>query len=159
MDRRPFTEIGVCLLIALISLVFLVQALALPPGTFEPLGSGPVPKWTALVVIACCLGVCVSAARYLARQPDPKAIFRDEFEGGNPASGLLMMGLTVAYVALLQSRLIGFGVLTTGYLVLLILAMERFRLRALPFALGIALIAAFGAQYVFTRVFFVDLPV
>ena len=40
VEYRSFTEIGVAALVIVICAVFLIQAVALPAGTFEPLGSG-----------------------------------------------------------------------------------------------------------------------
>jgi hypothetical protein len=158
MDRRPLTEIGVSALIALICAVFLIQALALPPGRFEPLGSGPAPTWTAAIVIACCLAVMASAARSMRGTRIAEAAHL-EFSGGNPLGGVMVLGLTVAYVAALHIKLTGFGIVTFVYLLLLILGMEGFaRHRILP-AMILSAVAAFGAQYVFTEIFVVDLPV
>ena len=158
MERRPFTEIGVSTLITLICGVFLVQALALPPGRFEPLGSGPVPIWTSVIVILCCITVILRAALSL-RGIDAGAAMREEFSGGNPMGGVVVMGLTLAYVAALQLKLAGFGIISFVYLLLLILGMEGFSRRRILPALILAAITAFGAQYVFTEIFVVDLPV
>ncbi|MEM9107838.1 MAG: tripartite tricarboxylate transporter TctB family protein [Pseudomonadota bacterium] len=158
MDRRPLTEIGVSALIGLICVVFIIQALALPPGRFEPLGSGPVPKWTAVVVLVCSLLVMVSAARSMRGTTIADAM-RREFTGGHPIGGAIMMGLTVAYVAALHLKLAGFGMITFVYLLLLILGMEGFSRRRFVPAIVVAAVAAFGAQYIFTQVFVVDLPV
>ena len=158
MDRRPLTEIGVAALIAVICAVMLYQALALPPGRFEPLGSGPVPTWTAIVIIVCCLVVIARAIGTL-RDRRKAEVIPSELAGLNPIGGVMMLGLTLFYVAALQFKLAGFGIITFVYLVLLILGIEGFkRNRILPAAVLSAL-AAFGAQYVFTEIFVVDLPV
>tara|TARA_R110002124_G_scaffold49691_12_gene145497 strand:- start:18 stop:494 length:477 start_codon:yes stop_codon:yes gene_type:complete len=158
MDRRPLTEIGVSALIALICLVFLIQALALPPGRFEPLGSGPVPTWTAIIVIGCCLAVILSAALSM-RGTDIAEAIKLEFSGGNPIGGAVMLGLTVAYIGALQIKLAGFGIVTFVYLLLLILGMEPFARKRIVPAIILSAVAAFGAQYIFTKIFVVDLPV
>ena len=158
MDRRPLTEIGVAALIAAICTVVLFQALALPPGRFEPLGSGPVPTWTAIVVIVCCLVVILRAIGALRRRPKAE-IALSELAGMNPLSGVMVLGLTILYVAALQLKLAGFGIITFVYLLLLILGMENFRRRRILPAVILSALAAFGAQYVFTEIFVVDLPV
>jgi hypothetical protein len=158
MDRRPLTEIGVAALIALICTVFLIQALALPPGKFEPLGSGPVPKWTAIIVIVCCIVVIAGALLHL-RKHDLRAAMTAEFTGGYPLGGVIVMGLTVAYVGALHLKLAGFGIVTFVYLALLILGLEGFARRRILPALILSALAAFGAQYLFTEIFIVDLPV
>lgn len=158
MDRRPLTEIGVAALIAAICTVVLIQALALPPGRFEPLGSGPAPTWTAIIVIVCCMAVIVRAIGTLraTRKVEERL---SEFAGMNPMSGVMVLGLTFLYVAALQFKLAGFGVISFIYLLLLILGMDGFkRRRSLP-AVILSALAAFGAQYVFTEIFVVDLPV
>ena len=158
MDRRPITEIVVSALIAVACAVVLVRALALPPGRFEPLGSGPVPTWTAIVVIGCCLLVILRAIGTVRKRGDDEPV-TSELAGLNPLGGILMLGLTVVYVAALHVKLAGFGIITFVYLVLLILGLEGFkRQRILP-AVIVSALAAFGAQYVFTEIFVVDLPV
>lgn len=77
----------------------------------------------------------------------------------NPLSGVIVLGLTVLYVAALQLKLAGFGIITFIFLLLLILGMEDFRRRRILPAVIVSALAAFGAQYVFTEIFVVDLPV
>lgn len=158
MDRRPITEIGVCALIAIICAVALGQALKLPPGRFEPLGSGPVPIWTASVIIVCCVIVAVRALLHL-RKRNLSAVLQHEFSGGNPMGGLLVLALTFAYVGALHMKLAGFGIVTFIYLVMMITGMSGFSRRSFVPAIIVAAVAAFGAQYVFTEIFVVDLPV
>lgn len=158
MDRRSYTEIGVSILVIVICAVFLVQALALPPGTFEPLGSGPVPIYTASIIILCCVIVIVRAAKELFRNSGPLRAFQLEFSGGSPIGGLLMLGASIAYVALLHFQVASFGLITFVFLALLIWAMERFNTRKIIPAVAVAALFSFGAEYIFTNVFVVDLP-
>jgi len=158
MDRRPVTEIGVSALIAVICTVFYIQALKLPPGTFEPLGSGPVPKYTAAVIILCCFIVMARAALALVRGPGLLVTLRREFGGGPATGAVVMLGFSITYIGLLHLQVASFGVITFGFLTLLIWAMESFRSRVLLPALVTAAIASFGAEYLFTNVFVVDLP-
>lgn len=158
MERRPLTEIGVSALVLLVCAVFWIQAYRLPPGTFEPLGSGPVPMYTAAIVILCCLIVMVRGFIALSRGPGVAASFDAEFRGGSPRGALWMIGMTIVYVALLHMRVASFGVVTFVFLTLLIWALEGFRMRTLLPALITAAIASFGAEYLFTQVFVVDLP-
>src|SRR6056297_3869897 len=147
MDRRPLTEIGVSALIAVICAVFYVQALKLPPGTFEPLGSGPVPKYTAAIIILCCFIVMARAALALAKGPGLLVTLRREFGGGAPTGAVLMLGFSITYIGLLHLQVASFGLITFVFLTLLIWAMESFRLRVLLPALVTAAIASFGAEY------------
>lgn len=158
MERRPLTEIGVSALVMLVCAVFWLQAYKLPPGSFEPLGSGPVPMYTAAIIILCCVIVMARAVIALRRGPGIEATFRAEFRGGSPGGAFWMMGMTIAYVALLHMRVASFGIVTFVFLTLLIWALEGFRMRTLLPALITAAIASFGAEYLFTQVFVVDLP-
>ena len=158
MDRRPIAEIGVSLVISAICAVFWIEAAKLPPGSFEPLGSGPVPKYTAIIVILCCAVVIVRALRQVAAGPGLAADFRAEFAGGSPIGALVLVGLTLGYALVLHFKLLAFGVVTAIYLFLLIWLLEDMRWRAALPAAIVAAVAAFGVEYLFTRVFIVDLP-
>ncbi len=158
MDR-PYTEIAVAALIAGACVVFYIAASGLPPGRFEPLGSGPVPKYTSAVIIVTCLFVIARAVYRLSQTTDRLAALRSELVGGRPMMAIYVFALSVAYVAVIHSRAVPFAPLTALYLLGMIWGMEGFALRKFLPAVVVALIAAFGAGYVFTRVFFVDLPV
>lgn len=158
MDRRPIAEIGVCSFVIAICAVFWNEAAKLPPGSFEPLGSGPVPKYTAIVVILCCLVVILRAVRKVANGPGLGAEFRNEFTGGSPAGAIVLVVVTLIYAVILHYKLLPFGVVTFLYLFALIWLLEDMRIKsALPAAI-VAALASFGVEYLFTNVFIVDLP-
>lgn len=157
--QRSLTEFAVAALIALICVIILVQALKLPPGTFEPLGSGPVPIWTSVVVITCCFVVMIRAVIRIRATGGPRALFRQELEVDSPGKGLILVVATLLYVLALDLQLASFGIITFVYLTLLIWALADFGAKTLMFAAINAAIFAFGAEYLFTNVFVVDLPV
>lgn len=158
MDRRPYAEIGVSTLIILICAVFWNEAAQLPPGSFEPLGSGPVPKYTATIVIVCCVIVIVRAGLKLRAGPGLAADFRAEFTGGSPAGALILTATTLIYALLLHYKLLPFGVVTFLFLFVTIWTLESLAVRkAIPAAI-VAAIMSFGTEYLFTHVFYVDLP-
>ena len=157
MGRRHIYEIGVASLILVVCAILWAQASRLPPGTFEPLGSGPVPKWTAAIVMVCCLVVILTGSRQLWIGAAKDAA-RDENAARTPRTALLLCVLTVIYVGLLDIGAASFGLITFGFLTLLISGLESLRRRVLVPALITAAIAAFGAEYLFTNVFVVDLP-
>jgi len=164
--RRPIAEIGVCTFVIAVCIVLLWQASGLPPGSFEPLGSAPVPQVTACIVIVCCLIVIFTALRRIFRRSDRqytgsalKHYVKDEFVGRSPNGALVMLGSTVVYTALLHSRLIPFGALTFVFLLLVIWALNNFRRQSLIPAAITAVVFGFGTQLVFTKIFIIDLPV
>lgn len=154
MDRRRQFEIGASLVVILACAVLIYESLGLPPGSFEPLGSAPVPQFTAGLIILLCVVVIVSTIR--KRGGTETAVENDVKD--EPVSALLLVALTLLYVLLLHFRVMGFGTLTAGYLFVVISALERFRPRALIGAAIVGVIVGFGVQYLFTQVFVVDLP-
>jgi hypothetical protein len=146
----PRIEIGVALMVIVMAAVALFETRDIPPGSFEPLGSAPVPQATAGLIILLCLGLIVRAC--LDRRPIAPG----------PRSGLIdaaaVVLLTLLYVTAMHYRLTTFAVMTAIYLAVTIGFLVRFERRLLPVIVGLALVVGFGCQYIFTRVFVVDLP-
>ena len=156
---KASAEIFLALLLIAVCAVVLWESRKIPPGTFEPLGSAPVPQATAGLIILLCLLVIVRAWR---RTTDNDHALGDDAEPLEPRTldAALFVALTLVYVLLLQLRLagVGFAPLTTLYLVLTIGLLTRFRWRRLPLTLLVAAAMGYGCQYLFTQVFVVDLP-
>ena len=55
-------------------------------------------------------------------------------------------------------RVVDFAILTALFLLVTIGTLTRFERRLLPLIVVLALVVGFGCQYVFTRIFVVDLP-
>ena len=152
---NPRVDIGVCLFLIVICCAVLVEAAKLPPGSFEPLGSAPIPQATAGLVIFLCLLVVGRAAL---------AIWRGEATGAEvpyPPRRLdaaVLFGLTVLYVLLMAQRVAGFAPMTALFLFVAIAFLTRFAPRSLPIAALVGVVMGWGCQYVFTQVFIVDLP-
>ncbi|MEM8950256.1 MAG: tripartite tricarboxylate transporter TctB family protein [Pseudomonadota bacterium] len=151
VDRR--FDIGVALVLIVIAAVAIWQAADLPPGTFEPLGSARVPQMTAGLIILLSLWVII------------RAMLRDDGISDVEPAGVarwrdaaIVAGLTVLYVAALHFRITTFAIITTVFLTATIFVLVRFDLAKLPVILLVAAITGFGCQYLFTRVFVVDLP-
>ena len=158
MERRLYTEIGVAAFIIVICAIFMFQAVRLPPGSFEPLGSGPVPIYTSAIIILCCVIVIVRSVTVLLRSSSLSREFKLEFSGESPVGAILMLGSSVFYVGLLQLQILSFGIITSAFLTLLIWSMERFRRHKLLPAIITSAFFSFGAEYIFTNIFVVDLP-
>ena len=125
----------------------------IPPGTFEPLGSGPVPRWTAAIIIILTL-----IAMFRAWRQSTQTTVEEDNVKPRWADALLVFALTIVYALLLHYRVARFDLLTTGYLFVTIGLLMRFRPRSLPIIAVVAAVMGFGSNYVFTRVFVVDLP-
>lgn len=156
MDRIRRFEIGASVVIIVACAILIYESLGLPPGSFEPLGSAPVPQATAGIIIFLSLIVIVNALRAPPAKAETPA--GEEEPADDPVSALLLAAATLLYVLLLHLRVIDFGTLTALYLFGLIAALERFRPRALIGAAILGLLVGYGVQYLFTQVFVVDLP-
>ena len=147
-------EVWVSLLVILICVIFLWESWDLPPGSFEPLGSGPVPQATAFIVIFCAGLVILNALKksiQLSENEETK-------EKPSIRAGLIISSATVVYSMVLHLRLMPFAWMTTLFLIITIWGLEKFdRKKFLP-ALITAIIIGFASEYLFTEVFIVDLP-
>lgn len=149
----PRVELGVAAALGALALAVLAEARKIPPGYYEPLGSGPVPRVTAGLILLLALGLAIVALVRLRREARPLR------PPGRRALDALLVGLaTVGYVAAMHARLVDFAVMTTVYLVAAIGWLVRFERRSLPWVVLVALATGYGCQYLFTRVFVVDLP-
>ncbi len=153
MQNQKKIEITISALIALISVVFIWESWDLPPGTFEPLGSGPVPQVTASIITLCCILVIVAAFKKV-----PEATSDKEAQPSSIKAGVLMAVATVLFVAVLHLRLMPFSWMTAVFLAVTIWGLEKFAKRKLLPAVITGLIVGFAMQYLFTQVFVVDLP-
>jgi len=151
VDRR--FDIGVALVLIVIAAVAIWEAADLPPGSFEPLGSAWVPQITAGLIILLALWVIIGA------------ILRDDGVRDVPPPGaarwrdaVIVALFTVLYVTALQFRITTFAIVTTVFLTATIFVLARFNVAKLPVILVLAAITGFGCQFLFTRVFVVDLP-
>lgn len=152
MSRSSRAEIVIGLVIIAACIAVIVESLNLPPGSFEPLGSGPVPRVTASLIIVLSIWVIVAAFR---RENGAET---EEGREEKPLTAVFV-ALTFLYVLLLHTRLVDFGVLTAAFLFLAGWLMSRFDRRAVLPSLVIAAVIGFGTTYLFTEVFVVDLPV
>ena len=147
-------EVWVSLLVILICLIFLWESWDLPPGSFEPLGSGPVPQATAFVVIFCAGLVILNALKKSVQLSENE----ETKEKPSIRAGLIISSATVVYSLVLHLRVMPFAWMTTLFLIITIWGLEKFgRKKFLP-ALITAIIIGFASEYLFTEVFIVDLP-
>jgi cobalamin synthase len=156
----PRINIGICSFIVAVCAAVLWETRKIGPGVFEPLGSAPVPRWTAALIILLCLLVMAQAVFALRRREKHAGMGDIEEDAIRPRwrdAGVVFL-LTVLYVTVMQARLTTFAIMTTVFLFIAIGLLVRFERRRLPLILLIAAVTGFGCQYLFTRVFIVDLP-
>lgn len=158
MQLQQKFEVAISGLIALLCAIFIWESWDLPPGTFEPLGSGPVPQVTASIIILCC-GLVIHAAFKKAKEPATENDDDEDEKGAfSIKAGILMAGATFLFVGVLHLRLMPFSWMTAIFLVVTIWGLERFDKKKLLPAIAAGLIVGFAVEYLFTQVFVVDLP-
>jgi uncharacterized membrane protein len=154
-ESSPKTDIGVSLFLIVVCSLVLWEARRIPPGVFDPLGSAPIPRAVAGLIIFLCLVVMVQALRRWMR--GERATGETEFSLRYlDAVGVVVV--TLIYILGLALELTSFAILTTVFLTFTIGFLNRFRRRALMVALVLGLVMGFGCEYLFTQVFVVDLP-
>lgn len=154
LTGSPRWEIGVAAFFIAACALILYETRDIPPGTFEPLGSAPVPQATAALIMALSAAVGISAWRRLRAGAHEDAL--DYAPRPLDAWGVAV--LTVLYVSVLDARVLDFAPLTALFLFVTIALLTRLRLRTLLGAAVVSAAVGWGAQYVFTRIFVVDLP-
>ena len=156
LTSSPRWEVGVATFFVVACALILWETRTIPPGTFEPLGSAPVPQVTAVLIMLLSISVGLNGWRKLRAQGPSDGAVADE--GVRPLDAWLVGALTVVYVIVLDARVIDFAPLTAIYLFTSIALLTRARLKSLIPAAVVAIIIGWGTQYLFTRVFVVDLP-
>ena len=156
-DRAdPRTDLGVALFIIVVCLTVLWESRTIPPPGFDPLGSAPVPQAAAAIIIVLSLiviGRAIGRWRLAVAEKGGGSLSRRYV-----VDAIVVSALTIVFVEVMQLRSTSFGLMTTVYLTLTIGWLVRFRPRLLPGIVLLALAIGFGCQYVFTRIFIVDLP-
>jgi len=153
----PRWELAVSLFFIAGCLVVLWETRHIPPGVFEPLGSAPVPQATATIILLLSVVVAAGAVRRLRTETEASFEEREGYRP-RPLDAAVVGALSIVYVVLLQERVMDFAPLTTLFLLAAIGFLSRFRVRALAVGAVVAAVTGWGVQYVFTRVFVVDLP-
>ncbi|MCP5152540.1 MAG: tripartite tricarboxylate transporter TctB family protein [Ectothiorhodospiraceae bacterium] len=159
---RPVADIVLSMVLIAVGLVVIYGTLDLPPGTFEPLGSATIPQAVACGMIGFAAWTIVHALaerRALARRQAGAGDESDE-PAARPRHDLALglMALTVVYVLVMAMGWLRFSLATLAFLVISIGMLSGFERRVLPALAVLALGLAFGLEYLFTRVFVIDLP-
>lgn len=153
-ETSPVADLWLGAFILAICAATIWEVADLPAGTFEPLGSGPVPRWTAGIIICLTLWVMFKAWNRL------RGGWRPSAPDISPrwADMLMVCAFTIVYALSLHFRVARFDLLTTAYLFFTIGLLVHFRIRSLAAVAIVSTVVGFGSYIVFTKVFVVDLP-
>ena len=147
---RGWPDLQLAGLVGGVAALLYFGAASLPAPLFDPLGSAAVPQAVAVVLVAFALLMVVPALRRAPRPvpAGPVALLR----GGT------MVALATGYTFLLDLRIVPFWAATLVFVPLAALIISPRRDVAMV-ALAIGATLGIGGQALFTRIFYIDLPV
>lgn len=153
---RTFKDIGVCLAIIAASAIVYWDSLKLRVRTYDPLGSGTMPRMVAIGIILLCLVAIAQAIFERKRPARPDAAADQDFQRRPWLAVTIFAFLVVG--AIMLALQVPFGI--TGSLLVFasILAIKKFERAVILPAAALSLIFGFGLAYVFGNIFNVDLP-
>lgn len=118
----------------------------------------PILVLSAVIVLAFVVAVQQRSLRRIpAEAIDTDGIRNDEYSQ-RPGLAVVIVGLTTAYVFVMQLDWIGFRAATAIYMTVTGLMLVRLDVKRLPGIGAIALITSFGLHFVFTNVFTIAIP-
>ena len=154
---RALKDTGVCLLIILASALIYWDSLGLRAGTYDPLGSGTMPRIVAVaIVVLSLIAIAQSFLVPIGAIADPLEGEAEDFER-RPGLAVVIFLYLVACAVLLHLQL-PFGVSSSLFLFVSALTIKRFERAVVLPAAACSLLFGFGLTYLFGSVFGVDLP-
>jgi len=127
----------------------------LPPGTFDPLGSGTLPLLTAGTSIFLAAALLI---RGLLGRSEADAAPSPSRSPSDVARALVFVAVTVGYVVMLEAKTLHFVPTSMLFLAAILLTLNGLRRDLLPWMAATALILPVLLYLCFTRLFVVDLP-
>ncbi len=154
LSRTPKLDLWISgSLIALSAFVYW-GTLEIPPPFFDPIGSAAFPKYAAYIISALALAIGIRAARSLRkpRSATPKS-YREE-----PLLAVSVVLTSCLYLLSMQWELLSYRWATLVFIFLLSALLSKFEKRIMIVGAVIAFVFGFGGQYLFTEIFYMDLP-
>lgn len=153
-SRTPKLDLSISgALLALAGLV-LWGTKEIPPPFFDPIGSAAFPKYTAYIIIALSLAIALRAGFALRKSRSPsKKSYREE-----PLLAISVVATSSLYVLSMHWEMLSFRWATFVFILFLSALLSKFEKRVMIFSTVIAFVFGFGGQYLFTEIFYIDLP-
>ena len=148
--------------VLLTSVVFLVDAISLPGGEFDPLGPGAAPEMVAAVLILLCIVVLLRSVlrtRGLATSTlDSSAGVAKPAGGSAPRLLILFFGLLVAYILAFQFEIGHFIPITIAFVFASTVVFRGIDRHTLLVASVVSIGLSVGLFFALTRFFVIRLP-
>lgn len=128
----------------------------LPPPRYEPLGSAALPNGLAAIMVFLSVILIIRAIPHLKSFEAAKDKITDVTP--RPGLSLSIFGLTLVFIGLMDFQILGFipaGILfmtAVGYL------LTHGNLKRMPLFFAYSVVLIVGNYYLFTKVFYIDLP-
>ena len=153
-SRTPRLDLAVCGGLIALAVFILMGVKDIPPPFFDPVGSAAFPKYAACLVIVFAIAIAMRAYRSLkTEKPKEAQAFISE-----PLLALFVVLIPCLYIASMQIGLLSYRIATVIFIFLLSSILARLEKRVMFSSAIIALVFGFGGQYLFTEVFYMDLP-
>jgi hypothetical protein len=155
-------DIAFAVVVMALGAIAVVEGMSIRPSRFDPLGPGAVPALIGAVLCVLAGAVLLSTVTGL-RIGDGERLFTGLEPGANAQNllwwrGLAAFAMTLAYVTLLEVRIIGYAGASFAYIACLLLSLGRRDRRGMAVALATAGTVAVALDLVFRNVLSVDLP-
>jgi putative tricarboxylic transport membrane protein len=153
---NPKFEIALSVGLILFSILVYYFSLDLPEPEYEPLGSAALPQGLAVIMSLLSLIVIYKAIPRLktyeaAVDPNPEVIPR-------PLLSVAIFILTLIFIGVLDFGILSFMPAGIIYLTVIGYLMTNRDLKRLPYVIGFSVILTVSSFYVFTKLFYIDLP-
>ncbi len=158
MESSKTLESVIAIAFMCFAVAVFIEVRDLPPGLIDPLGSAPVPRWTAAILFVLGLAMLVRVILPSKESPAAEPVEADDAVIERIGAGVGVVIMTVIYVVVLASRVVGFSILTTVFVFALVVLLNQNRVRGAWVGLALGIPVGFGCEYMFTQVFVVDLP-
>jgi putative tricarboxylic transport membrane protein len=153
-SRTPKLDLSISGALIALSLFVIWGTRDIPPPFFDPIGSAAFPKYSAYIILALAVAIGARALLSLRKAIQrPKKTYREE-----PLLAVAVVLTSALYVLSMQWELLSFRWATLVFIFLLASILSKFEKRVMIASAVIALVFGFGGQYLFTEVFYMDLP-
>ncbi len=154
-SRTPKLDLSLSGVLILLAAAVLWAAQEIPPPFFDPIGSAAFPKYAAYIIAALALGIGIRAVFALRGQRPVKKerSYREE-----PLLAIAVVATSAIYTLSMQFQWLSFRFATLAFIFILSAFLSKFDKRVLWASAIIAALFGFGGQYLFTEIFYMDLP-
>jgi hypothetical protein len=152
----------VTVLIGLVAAVVYWKSLSIPPGLYDPLGAGTMPRIVCGGIILFCV-ICIVQSVFRGARPTEAKAPQDGTDGEDGAAPdrPWLSAVTFGFMVLLAISIlfrVSYEISTSLFLFIGIMAVRRFKLSAVPMSALLSIVVGVGIGYLFGSVFSVDLP-